>query len=264
MSDEKVAAAKVKVQRLLDAGFIREVLYPSWLTNVVMVKKKNGKWRMCTYFTNLNKYCTKDDFPLLRIDKVVDSTTECETMALLDCFSGYQQIWLRKEDEEKRSFITHFSTYCYLRMPKGLKNASPTFYRMTKVILKDQMQRNVYAYVDDIMVASKKKATQIQELVETFSNMRRAQLKLNPEKCVFSVRRGKVLGYLVSVKGNKANLDKINAIVDMKPLQSRKEVQRLTGRIAMLNRFMVKLAERSLPFFKVLRGSSSFEWGSEQ
>jgi hypothetical protein len=112
-------------------------------------------------------------------------------------------------------------------MPKGLKNASPTFYRMTKVILKDQMQRNVYAYVDGIMVASKKKATQIQELVDTFSNMRRAQLKLNPEKCVFSVRRGKVLGYLVSVKGNKANIDKINAIVDMKPPQSRKEVQRL-------------------------------------
>jgi hypothetical protein len=92
MSDEKVAAAKVKVQRLLDAGFIREVLYPSWLTNVVMVKKKNGKWRMCTYFTDLNKYCMKDDFPLSRIDKVVDSTTECETMTLLDCFSGYQQI----------------------------------------------------------------------------------------------------------------------------------------------------------------------------
>jgi hypothetical protein len=157
MSDEKVATVKAEVQRLLDAGFIREVQCPSWLANAVMVNKKNVKWRMCTYFTDLNKCCPKDDFPLSRIEKVVDSTARCETMALLDCFSGYHQIWLRKEDEEKTSFITPFNTYCYLRMLEGLKNASPTFYRMTKAILKDQMQRNVFAYVDDIVVASRRK-----------------------------------------------------------------------------------------------------------
>jgi hypothetical protein len=81
---------------------------------------------------------------------------------------------------------------------------------------------------------------------------------------VFGVRRGKVLGCLVSVKGIEANVDKINTIVHIKPLQSRKEVQKLTGRIATLNQFIAKLAKRSLPFFKVLKGSSSFEWGSEQ
>jgi hypothetical protein len=81
---------------------------------------------------------------------------------------------------------------------------------------------------------------------------------------VFGVSRGKVLGYLVSVKGIKANPDKINAIVHMKPLGSRKEVQRLKGKIAALNRFMAKIAERSLPFFKVLRGSNTFEWWTEQ
>jgi hypothetical protein len=90
MSDEKVTAAKSEVHRLLDAGFVHEIQYPSWLANVVMVKKKNGKWKMCTYFTDLNKCCPKDDFPLSRIDKVVHSTAGCET--LLDCFSGYYQI----------------------------------------------------------------------------------------------------------------------------------------------------------------------------
>jgi hypothetical protein len=94
--------------------------------------------------------------------------------------------------------------------------------------------------------------------------MRRAQLKLNPDKCVFGVSRGKVLGCLVSVKGIEANLDKINAIVHMNPPGSRKEVQRLTGRIAALNWFMAKIAEQSLPFFKLLRGSGTFEWGPEQ
>jgi hypothetical protein len=219
---------------------------------------------MCTDFTDLNKCCPKDDFPLSRIDKIVDSAVGCETMALLDCFSGYHQIWLRNEDEEKTSFITPFGTYCYLRMPEGLKNVGPTFCTMTKDILKDQMQRNVFTYVDDIVVASRKKASQIQDLAETFANMRKAQLKLNSEKCVFHVRKGKVLGCLVSVKGIKANLDKINAVVNMKPPLSRKEVQRLTGRIAALNRFMAKLAEQSLPFFKVLKGSGKFEWETEQ
>jgi hypothetical protein len=229
----------------------------------MMVKKKNGKWRMCTNFTDLYKYCLKDDFPLLRIDKVVDSVAGCETMALLDCFSGYHQIWLRKEDEEKTSFITPFDTYCYLRMPKGLKNAGTTFYRMMKAILKEQMGRNVFTYADDIVVISRKKETQLQDLGETFTNMRTPQLKLNPEKCVFGVRRDQVLGCLVSVRGIEANPDKINGIVNMKPLGSRKEVQKSTGRIALLNWFMANLAERSLPFFKVLRGSSNFEWGGK-
>jgi hypothetical protein len=105
------------------------------------------------------------------------------------------------------------------------------------------MERNVFAYVDNIVVASKKRETQLQDLAETFANMRRAQLKLNPKKCVFDVSRGKVLGCLVSVKGIEANPDKINAIVHMKPPRSKKEVQRLTGRIAMLNWFMLKIVE---------------------
>jgi hypothetical protein len=94
--------------------------------------------------------------------------------------------------------------------------------------------------------------------------MRRAQLKLNPDKSVFGVSRGKVLGCFVSVKGIEVNPNKIKAIVCMKPPKSRKEVQKLTGKIAALNRFMGKIVERSLPFFKVLRGSDAFEWGSEQ
>jgi hypothetical protein len=108
-----------------------------------MVRKKNGKWRMCTNFTDLNKCCLKDDSPLARIDKIIDSAMGCEMMTVLDCFSGYHQIWLHKEDEEKTIFITPFGTFCYLRMPKGMRNTGPTFCRMMKVALKDQVGRNV-------------------------------------------------------------------------------------------------------------------------
>jgi hypothetical protein len=157
MSEEKVEAVKAKVQRLLDAGFIREAIYPEWLANVIMVRKKNGKWRMCTDFTDLNKCCPKDDFPLTRIDKIIDFTAGCEMMALLDCFFGYHQIWLCKEDEEKTSFITPFGTFCYLRMPKGLRNVRPTFFTMMKAVLKDQVRRNVLSYVDDIVLPAKRR-----------------------------------------------------------------------------------------------------------
>jgi hypothetical protein len=121
----------------MNVGFICEVWYPSWLVNVVIVKKNNGKWIMCTDFTDLNKCCLKDDIPHMRIDKVVDSAVGYKMMALLDCFSGYHQIWLHEEDEEKTSFITPFGTYFYLRMTEGLKNVSPTFCRMTKAIFKE-------------------------------------------------------------------------------------------------------------------------------
>jgi hypothetical protein len=89
MSDEKTKAAKAEVHRLLEAKFIEPISYPTWLANVVMVQKKSGKWRMCIDFTSLNKACPKDNFPLPRIDKIVDSAAGCEVMSLLDCFSGY-------------------------------------------------------------------------------------------------------------------------------------------------------------------------------
>jgi hypothetical protein len=93
---------------------------------------------MYTDFTDLNKCCPKDDFPLARIDKIVDPVASYEILSLLYCFSSYHQIWLRKEDEEKTNFITPFGTYCYLRMPEGLRNVGPTFCRVTKAALKDQ------------------------------------------------------------------------------------------------------------------------------
>jgi hypothetical protein len=152
---------------------------------------------MCTDFTDLNKCFPKDDFPLARINKIINSVIGCEMMALLDCFSEYHQIWLRREDEEKISFITSFGTYCYLRMHEGLCNDGPTFYRMMKAALKDQIGRNVLSYMDDIVVASRKRDTYISDLAETFMNMHEARLKLNPEKCIFGVTRGKVLSCLV-------------------------------------------------------------------
>ena len=101
-----------KVEKLWESDFIKEVFYPDWLANVVMVKKSNGKWRMCIDFTNLSKACPKDSFPLPRIDQLVDSTVGHKLLSFMDAFSGYNQILMDEDDQEKTSFITSQGLYC--------------------------------------------------------------------------------------------------------------------------------------------------------
>jgi hypothetical protein len=260
----KKKAAKAEVHRLLEAKFIEPIAYPTWLANVVMVQKKSGKWRMCIDFTSLNKACPKDNFPLPRIDKIVNRAAGCEVMSLLDCFSGYHQIHMKEKDKASTSFITPFGTYCFVQMPEGLKNVGSTFSRLTKKVLESQMGHNIFAYVDDIIVVSKSKEDHLSNPTETFANMHEARLRLNPEKCIFGVGQGKILGYLVSHREIEANPHKIQAIMDMAPPQSTKDIQRLTGRLAALNRFISRSIERSLPFLETLRGTKEFVWGPEQ
>jgi hypothetical protein len=192
MSDDKAEGARNEVKRLLSAGIIREVTYPEWLANTVMVRKANGKLRMCIDFTYLNKACPKDEFPLPRIDSLVDAAASSELMSLLDCYSGYHQIWMKKEDEPKTSFITPSGTYCYLWMPEGLKNSGGSFSRMTTKVLHSQISMNVLTYVDDIIVKSTKQENHAVDLQETFANFRQSGLKLNPEKMFFRSEEGQV------------------------------------------------------------------------
>jgi hypothetical protein len=133
-----------------------------------MVKKANEKWRMCIDFIDLNKACPKDEFPLLRIDSLIDAAATSELMSLLDCYSGYHQVWMKKEDEPKTSFITPSGTYCYLRMPEGLKNARGSFNRMTSKVLSTQIGKNVLTYVDDIIVKSTKQENHIADYREIY------------------------------------------------------------------------------------------------
>jgi hypothetical protein len=149
-------------------------------------------------------------------------------------------------------------------MPEGLKNAGCTFSRMIAIVLHPQLRRNILAYVDDIVVKSVQRRDHISDLAETFANLRAANLRLNPEKCVFGIHKGKVLGCLVSTKGIEVNPDKIKALIEMQDPVSVKDVQKLTGRVAALNRFIPRVAERSLSFFQVLRSSRNFQWSKTQ
>ncbi|PKA47761.1 RNA-directed DNA polymerase like [Apostasia shenzhenica] len=218
-----------------------------------MVKKANGKWRMCVDFRTLNQACPKDTYPLPRIDAMVDRTVRYEVMSFLDAFSGYHQIWMAKEDEEKTAFV----------MPFGLKNAGATYQRMIDAVFKGQRGRNLEAYVDDILVKSKSWIEHLSDLRETLHTLRRYNLKLNPAKCTFGAASGKFLGYLVSVRGIEANLDKISVILSMPPRRTTKGIQKLAGRINSLRRFISKTGDRCSPFFQCLRNNKKGQWTDE-
>jgi hypothetical protein len=205
---ERNQAIHEEVERLLKAGFIREVDYPQWLANVVLVKNSSGKWRMCVDFTDLNKACPKDSFPLPWMDVLIDSTSRHELLSFMDAFSGYNQIHMSELDEEKTSFITDRGLYCYNMMPFGLKNARTTYQRLVNRMFSDQIGRNVEVYVDDMLVKSQKVISHLADLEETFNTLRRYQMKLNPAKCAFGVSSGKFLGFMVSSRGIEANLEK--------------------------------------------------------
>ena len=195
---ERDNAIKDEVQKLMAAKFIREVYYPDWLANVVMVKKANGKWRMCVDFTDLNKACPKDSYPLLRIDQLVDSTTSHKLLSFLDAFSGYNQIRMDEADQEKTSFVTNQGLFCYEVMPFELKNARATYQRLVNHMFRPQIGRNVEVYVDDMLVKSLDEGKHLDNLQETFNTLRRYNMKLNPSKCTFGVVSRKFLGFMVS------------------------------------------------------------------
>ena len=145
-----------EVEKLFAADFIREVFYLEWLANVLMVKKSNRKWRMCIDFTNLNHACPKDNFPLPRIDQLVDSTTGHELLTFMNAFSGYNQIRMNEEDQEKTTFVTSQGLYYYKVMLFSLKNAGATYQRLVNHMFNKQIRRNMKVYVDDMLVKSKK------------------------------------------------------------------------------------------------------------
>ncbi|RVW75218.1 Transposon Ty3-I Gag-Pol polyprotein [Vitis vinifera] len=198
-----------EVDKLLEAGFIREVEYPDWLTNVVVVPKKKGKWRVCVDYTNLNNAYPKDSFPLPRIDQIVDSTAGQGMLSFLDAFSGYHQIPMAPTNEEKTAFITPHGLYCYKVMPFGLKNIGATYQKLMTKIFKPLVGRTVEVYIDDIVVKSKTREEHALHLQEVFHLLGKYDMKLNPSKCVFGVSTGKFLGFMVSQRGIEVSRDQV-------------------------------------------------------
>ncbi|GJY08366.1 reverse transcriptase domain-containing protein [Tanacetum coccineum] len=206
----------------------------------IMVKKSDGNWRMCVDFTDLNKACPQDCYSLLEID------------------------W--KENEEKTAFHISQGVYCYTKMPFGLKNAGATYQRLVDNAFEREVDRNLEVYVDGLVIKSHTEDELVRDIEETFRMLRKINMKLNPKKCTFGATEGMFLGYLIEPDGIKPCPEKTKAVIQLPLPRTMKEVQSLNGKLAGLNRFMSKSADKSLPLFKTLKKcikKGDFHWTTE-
>ena len=155
---------QTEVETLLKAGFIREIKYPEWLANVVVVPKKGGKWRVCIDYTDLNEACPKDSFPLPRIDQIIDASAKHGILSFLDVFSGYHHIPMHLPDVEKMASITSHGLYCYNVMPFRLKNAGATYQRLVTKIFQPLISKTMEVYINDMLTKSKKRPYHMKHL----------------------------------------------------------------------------------------------------
>jgi len=172
LGEECRLVAKVEADKLLNAGFIEEAQYTTWLSNVVLVKKANGKWRMCVDYTDLNKACPRDAYPLPNIDRLIDGAAGNKVLSFLDAYSGYNQIPMAASDMNKTAFITDDANYFYRVIPFGLKNVGATYQRLMDKVFSHLMGQCVEVYVDDMVVKSPSHHQHAQDLSAVFSALR--------------------------------------------------------------------------------------------
>nr|GEU78405.1 reverse transcriptase domain-containing protein [Tanacetum cinerariifolium] len=195
----------------------------------------------------------KDYYPFLEIDSKIESVVGFLLKCFLDAYKGYDQVQMAEEDEEKTAFYTDQGTYCYTKIPFGLKNAVATYQRLVDEAFRSQIRRKLKVYVDDMVVKSKFERELLADIAETFDNLRRINMKLNLKKCSFGVKEGKFLGYMVTLKGIRDNPVKTKDIAKMQSPKTWGDTQSVAGKLAALNRFLSRSAKKSLPFFETLK-----------
>ncbi|GAU51366.1 hypothetical protein TSUD_134070 [Trifolium subterraneum] len=210
-SPEKAEAAQKAVKDLLEANFIVEAQYTTWLSNVVLVKKSNGKWRMWVDYTDLNRVCPKDAYPLPNIDKLVDNSSGFKLLSFMDAYSGYNQIKMAEIYKKKTAFMTETGNYYYNVMPFGLKNAGATYQRMMNKVFHNEIGDMLEVYMDDMIVKSEEEIDHTVHLKRVFDQARKFNMRFNPEKCTFGVKAGKFLGFYLTERGIEVNPDKCRA-----------------------------------------------------
>ncbi|GJW32380.1 reverse transcriptase domain-containing protein [Tanacetum coccineum] len=230
LAPKRNEALHKEVKELTKANILREVKYLTWVSNPIMIKKGNKKWKLCVDFTDINKACLKDCYPLPTNDQKIESLTKFQLKCFLDAYKGYHQIPMAKGDEEKIAFFIREGVFCYKRLPFGLKYTEATYQRLV-----DMSDSEEYMLAD---------------IQETFDKLRAINMKLNPRKCSFGVEEGPFLGYLIMKQGIKANSSKVKEISDLKPPKMVKEIQSLNDKPAALSRFLPKGNDKTLPFLK--------------
>jgi hypothetical protein len=206
---------KEELQKLLNAGFIYPILDSEWVSPLVIVPKKNGKWRVCVDYRALNKATQKDHFPLPFIDQVLDNLSGKKFFSFLDGFSGYNQIKIAPQDQDKTTFTSPWGTFAYRVLPFGLCNAPTTFQRAVLGIFSDMLNDSMEIFMDDFTPYGVSFQEALQNLEKVLKRCIQAQLSLSTEKCHMMMSEGIVLGHFISSQGIQVDPSKIQVIKDL-------------------------------------------------
>jgi hypothetical protein len=255
----KAAAIKLEVEKLLKAGFIYPVALTEWVSNPVPIDKKGGSIRVCVDYRDINKACPKDNFPTPFVDQIVDDCAGSEIFSLMDGFSGYNQINIAPEDQHKTAFICPWGTFAYRKLPFGLKNAGATFQRAMSYAFHD-IKHIVQPYLDDLPAHSLRRVDHPTHLRAIFVRCRFYRIRLNPHKCIFCVESDRLLGFIVSRQGIRVDPLKVEAILNLPPPSSLRQLQSLQGKANFLRRFIPNYAEITRGFTRLLKKGSEFVW----
>jgi hypothetical protein len=227
-----------EVRKMLQAQIIVPLRYSEWVANLVPVRKKSGEIWLCVDFRNLNKSSRKDNYPLPKMEHILQRVTGDSRMSMIDSFSGYNQVSVLPEDREKTTFTTPWGTFMYAKMSFGLMNAGIMFQRAMDIAFVGKRDKFVVIYLDDITVFSRSDKEHCRHLRKVFLKCNNFGISLNPKKSMFAMEKGKLLGHIVSVEGVRIDPSRVESIQALSIPRSKKEVQSFLGKIDFLRRFV--------------------------
>eukprot|EP00253_Pinus_taeda_P032279 PITA_32279 len=249
-----------EIKKLLDAKIIVPLRYSKWIANLVVVRKKNGEIRLCVDFRNLSKCSKKDNYPLPKMEHLLQKFSGARVMSFLDGFSGYNQIVVHPEDQEKTSFTTPWGTFMYSKMPFGLMNVWATFLRAMDIALVGEKDKFVLIYLDDIIVFSSNHKDHLQHLKNVFLKCRHFVISVSPKNSQFSLEERKLLGHIVYAEGVKINPARVQAIQTLSIPRSKRDIQSFLGKIKFVRRFIPNFAKLVKHITSMLKKGSEIKW----
>jgi hypothetical protein len=252
-----------EIIKLFEANIIVSLRFSKWLANLVPVRKNSGEIRVCVDFRNLNKVSLKDNYPLPKMDHILQRVVGSQRMSMLDGFSGYNRVVVHQNDQEKTTFTTPWGTFMYAKMPFGLMNAGATFQKAMDITFSEEEDRFVVIYLDDITVYSNNDQDHLEHLKRVFQKCRKFGISLNPKKSNFAMKGGELLGDVISEEGIKIDLSIVASIQKIDIPRNKKEIQSFLGKVNFLRRFITNFAEVVKHITNMLRKDNGIKWTVE-
>jgi Reverse transcriptase (RNA-dependent DNA polymerase)/RNase H-like domain found in reverse transcriptase/Spumavirus aspartic protease (A9) len=253
-----------EIQDMLKYNIIRPSTKSEWASPVILVPKKNGKLRFCVDYRQLNKVTKKDNYPLPRIDEILDSLGNSQWFTSLDLASGYWQVEVREEDKPKTAFISRNGTYEFNVMPFGLSNAPGTFQRLMDSVLGNSLWKHVMVFLDDLNIFSRTFDEHLQHLEDVFQRIEKAGLRINPDKCHFCTQSLQFLGHIITNKGILPDDSKVEAVKNYPVPQNLTQLRAFLGLASYYRRFIKDFSKISTPLYELLKKNIPYDWTDER